>query len=121
LGEKLYKALHALKISAKLIRLMKAAMKDTTAQMGIQTELTVAFQMKNGLKQGDRLATILFNLCLEYIIRKVPIATNSTVSYKSSQLVGDADDKMISVSWVDQELWQRKYTQHWKPKQKKQG
>jgi hypothetical protein len=67
-------------------------MKDKTAQVIIQTELMDAFQMKNGLKQGYRLATILFNISLEYIIRKVPIATNSTSFYKSPQLVGYADD-----------------------------
>jgi hypothetical protein len=43
-------------------------MKDTTVQVRIQTELTHAFQMKNGLKQGAGLAIILFNLSLEYIL-----------------------------------------------------
>jgi hypothetical protein len=47
------------------ITLIKATTKDTTAQVRIQTELTNVFLMKNGLKQGDRLATILFNLSLE--------------------------------------------------------
>jgi hypothetical protein len=81
-----------LKIPAKLIRLIKATMKDITAQVRIQTELMDAFQMQNGLKQGHRLATVLFNLSLEYVVWKVPIATNSTAYYKSAQLVGDADD-----------------------------
>lgn len=75
-----------------VIRLIKAIMKDTTAQMKIQIEWINAFQMKNGMKRRDRLATILFNLSLEYIIQKVPIATNSTVFYKSAQIVGYADD-----------------------------
>jgi hypothetical protein len=67
-------------------------MKDTTTQVRIHTELTDAFQMKNGLKQEGRLATVLFNLSLEYIIQKVPIATNSTAFYNSAELVDDADD-----------------------------
>jgi hypothetical protein len=92
LREKLYEALLALKIPEKLVRLIKATMKDTTAQVRIQTELTDALQMKNRLKQRDRLAAVLFNLSLEYVIWKVPIATNSTVFYKSAQLVGDAGD-----------------------------
>jgi Trm5-related predicted tRNA methylase len=46
LREKLYEALLALKIPEKLVRLIKATMKDTTAQVRIQTELTDAFQMK---------------------------------------------------------------------------
>jgi hypothetical protein len=83
---------HALKIPAELIRSIKATMKDTTTQVRIHTELTDAFQMKNGLKQEGRLATVLFNLSLEYIIQKVPIATNSTAFYNSAELVDDADD-----------------------------
>jgi hypothetical protein len=51
-------------------------------------------------------------------MRKVPVDTNSIVFYKSAQLVGDADD--IN-TWADQELWQRRHTRQWRPKQKKHG
>jgi hypothetical protein len=42
------------------------------------------------LKQGDRLAPLLFSLLLEYVIRKLQIDTRHTLEYKSMQ--GYADD-----------------------------
>ena len=75
-----------------MIRLIKATMVNTTAQVRVNSYLTEIFQVKCGLKQGDGLAPILFNLTLEYVVRKLPIDTNSTLFYKSSQLVGYAED-----------------------------
>ncbi|KMQ89730.1 endonuclease-reverse transcriptase [Lasius niger] len=47
---------------------------------------------KRGLKHGDGLAPILFNLALEYVIRKAQIDVGSTIMNKSVQLTGYADD-----------------------------
>jgi hypothetical protein len=35
---------------------------------------------------------MLFNLALEYVIRKLPADTNGTLEYKINQVVGYADD-----------------------------
>jgi hypothetical protein len=70
-------------------------MENSTAQIRIQNELTESFQVKNGLKQGDRLAPILFNLTLEYIIRKLALTTDATVMYRSVKVMGYADDVII--------------------------
>jgi hypothetical protein len=50
-------------------------------------ELGSFFQAKQGLKQVDGLATLLFNLVLEYVIRK-PQVDRHTLEYKSVQIVG---------------------------------
>lgn len=48
--------------------------------------------MNKGLKQGDGLAPLLFNLALEYVIRKSNINTEGTLVYKSVQIAAYADD-----------------------------
>jgi hypothetical protein len=44
------------------------------------------------LKQGDGLAPLLFNLVLEYVIRKFQVDTRRTLEYKSVLIVVYADD-----------------------------
>jgi hypothetical protein len=49
------------------------------------------------LKQGDWLAPLLFNLVLEYVIRKLWVDTRYTLEYKSVRIVVYADD--INLMW----------------------
>jgi hypothetical protein len=67
-------------------------MTGTKAQVKVQTELTDTFEIRQGLKQGDGLAPMLFNLALECVIRKLPADANGTLEYKINQVVGYADD-----------------------------
>jgi hypothetical protein len=39
------------------------------------------FQVGTGLKQGDGVAPTLFNIALEYVIRKLLVQTTSTILY----------------------------------------
>jgi hypothetical protein len=43
----------------------------TCSKICIGTNLPDEFPIQNGLKQGDVLSPLLFNVALEYIIRKV--------------------------------------------------
>jgi sorting nexin-29 len=45
-----------------------------------------------GLRQGDSLACLLFNLALEKAVRNAGIRTNGTIFYESVQLLAYADD-----------------------------
>jgi hypothetical protein len=54
--------------------------------------LTKEFEVKQGIKQGDGLAPLLFNPELEYVVRKLSVSTNSTLLYKLVQIVAYADD-----------------------------
>lgn len=67
-------------------------MTDSTSQVRIQGNLTNPFPTQCGLKQGDGLAPLLFNLALEHTIRQIPIDTKGTLFFKSTQLVAFADD-----------------------------
>jgi hypothetical protein len=60
----------------------------------VQTGLTDTFEIRQGLKQGDGLAPMLFNLALVYVIRKLPADANGTLEYKRNQVVGYTDDVM---------------------------
>lgn len=90
--EKLYTILRDFNIHHKLIRIIKATMQDMTGYVRIGGRLSDLFKITKELKQGDGLAPMLFNLVLEYVVRKTQIDTSSTIMNKSIQLVGYADD-----------------------------
>ncbi|XP_071653719.1 uncharacterized protein [Temnothorax longispinosus] len=88
----LYKILLDFGIPPKLVRLIRMTMLNTRCKVKINQELTDAFEVARGLKQGDGLAPTLFNLVLEYVIRRTIVDTNATIMSKSRQIVGYADD-----------------------------
>jgi sorting nexin-29 len=70
--EKFYTIMYEFGLPPKLVRPVRATMTGTETQVNVQTELTNTFEISKGLKQGDELAPMLFNLALEYVIRKLP-------------------------------------------------
>ena len=79
-------------IPNKLIRLTRMTMENTKSRVRIQSDLSDPITAKKGLRQGDSLACLLFNLALEMAVRKAGIQTNGTIFYKSVQLLAYADD-----------------------------
>jgi sorting nexin-29 len=55
-------------IPIKLVRLIKMTIENTNSKVKIQGKLTPSFETMIGLRQGDSLSTLLFNLCMEKII-----------------------------------------------------
>jgi hypothetical protein len=55
----------------KLVRLIQIYLNETYSKIRIDKILSDAFPIHNGLKQGDALSPLLFNVALEYAIRKV--------------------------------------------------
>ncbi|KAJ4438113.1 hypothetical protein ANN_14052 [Periplaneta americana] len=88
----LYKIMIHQGIHPKIIRLVKMTMAKTMAQVKIYGGSTEQFNIDNGLKQGDALAPMLFNLALHWMITQTGIDPNSTLVHKSVQIVGYADD-----------------------------
>jgi hypothetical protein len=84
----LYKAMLEFGIPPKLMRLTQATMEGTTAKVKVQNE----FHIQNGLRQGDALACILFNIALEKIISDANINQRGNIFYKSVQILTYADD-----------------------------
>jgi hypothetical protein len=58
------------------------------------------FLIKNGLKQGDALPSLFFNLALRYTIKGVPVNQDGLKLNGTYQLLAYADDKNIVGSSV---------------------
>lgn len=67
-------------------------MEDTKSHVRKQSDLSAAVTSKNGLRQGDALVCLVFNITLEKI-RDADIQTNGTIFYKAVQLLAHADDR----------------------------
>jgi hypothetical protein len=55
----------------KLVSLIKMCLNETYSKVYIGKNLWDAFPIRNGLKQGNALLSLLFNFALEYATRKV--------------------------------------------------
>jgi hypothetical protein len=71
--EEIYEVLQYFPIPSTLIRLIKAIMHNTVAKVQVQTEITVLFEVRNGLKPGDGLAPLLLTVIMECVLRKVQV------------------------------------------------
>ena len=90
--DQLYNAMSEFNIPNKLIRLTRMTMENTKSQVKIQSDLSDSITTKKGLRQGDSLACLLFNLALEKFVRNAGGQTSGTIFYKSVQLLAYADD-----------------------------
>ena len=89
---KLWRVMEEFGIPSKLISLVKVTLRGANSRVRIRNKLSDVFDIEEGLRQGDPLATLLFNLILEAAVRVMEIDTNNTIFTKSSQLLGFADD-----------------------------
>lgn len=91
--QELYRVMREFGIVNKLIRLVEMTMKDTRAKVKVINRMTKSFSFSNGVKQGDGLSAVLFNLALHSVIKMVD--QKGTIFTKSSQIFGYADDIAI--------------------------
>lgn len=84
---------------AKLIRLIRATLDGSKSSVRISGETSDSFVTLDGLKQGDALSNLLFNIALEGAIRRSGVQRNGTIINKSYMLLGFADD--IDIIGVD--------------------
>ena len=88
----LYAAMSEFGIPAKLIRLCKMTLLNTSSAVRIGKDLSEPFDTKRGFRQGDSLSCDFFNLMLESIVRAAELNRSGTIFYKSVQLLAYADD-----------------------------
>jgi hypothetical protein len=69
----LYNILIEFGIPKKLVRLIKMCLTETYNRFRVGKNLSEIFPIRNGLKQGDDLLLLLFNLALEYAIKRVQV------------------------------------------------
>ena len=67
--EVLYNILIQFGIPMKLVRIIKMCLNETQSSVHVGKHMSDMLSIKNGLKQGDAVLTLLFNFTLEYAIR----------------------------------------------------
>lgn len=90
--EKLWSIMAEFGFPNKLIALTRLTLTHVKARVKIRNNLSETFETIDGLRQGDPLSTLLFNIVLEKVIRTSMIETSGTIYRKTSQLLGFADD-----------------------------
>jgi hypothetical protein len=81
-----------LNFPTKLIRLTKTTLTIVTCCVKIQNECFKSFENRQGIRQGDVLSTLLFNVVLEVIVRRAKLQTTGTIYNRETQLLAYADD-----------------------------
>lgn len=90
--EQLYIAMLEFGLPLKLIRLTRMTLEGACCKVKIQNDKSMDFQCNKGLRQGDGLSCLLFNIALEKVIRDAEIQRDHTIFTKSVQLLGYDDD-----------------------------
>ncbi|XP_072389549.1 uncharacterized protein [Diabrotica undecimpunctata] len=88
----LYNAMAELDIPSQLITLVKATLSKVECKVKVQNRVSRSFQTHTGLRQGDSLSCLLFNIALERAIEKLGIPTRGTIINRSVQILAYADD-----------------------------
>ncbi|KAL4082425.1 hypothetical protein QTP88_021321 [Uroleucon formosanum] len=83
-----------LKYPKKLIDLIKACNTNTMCKVKFGNGTSDRFEVSTGLKQGDALSPVLFNLALEKVIRSMPMRQDMEL-LSNSTLLAYADDIVI--------------------------
>ena len=71
--DSLWECMKEFKIPTKLINICKICVQETRGVVRIEGTLSSFFEDKTGVKQGDSLSPILFNLSLQKVIQSIKI------------------------------------------------
>jgi hypothetical protein len=82
-------------IPRKLIELVQMTMAKVECSVRIQTHLSESLNVKNGLRQDDALACLLFNIFLEKVVCESNIQTRGTIFSKTTRILAYAVDTDI--------------------------
>lgn len=93
---KLLKALLKLGIPKKLVRLINMTLSNSKCKVKLGSMLSENFSVGSGLRQGDPLSPMLFNLVLETAIRAIRTNPNGTILNRLTQHLAYADDVVIT-------------------------
>lgn len=92
----LYKALEKLQVPTKIIRMVMTTMKGSKCLVRVGLDLPEEFEVNRGVRQGDSLACLLFNLLEEEAVRQSGIQIGASLFNRVVQILGYADDLDIA-------------------------
>jgi hypothetical protein len=87
------KCLEEYKIPRKLIRLTALTLKNTTAKVKKNNELSESLIVNTGVKQGDPLSALLFSVIMDQVLKSLDIRGN--ISTRLRQVCAYANDILI--------------------------
>ena len=90
--DSLWNIMRGFEIPEKIIRLVQMCYTNTKCRVRVGGELTEPFEVVGGLKQGCALSTLLFNLALEWVMRRVPEREGIQVGEVTCDRMAYADD-----------------------------
>lgn len=102
LRPKLYEAMNELEIPETLINLTKMTMSRVVCCVKIQNDISNPFETEVGVRQGDALACLLFNIALDKVVREAQLNNRGTIFNKSTQILAYADDVDIITRTIRQ-------------------
>lgn len=76
--DQLWTILTNFEIPSKLVRSVKSCNENTLYQERYTGEMSESFEVKSGLRQGNALSPVLFNLVQEQVIRDMKHSRNGT-------------------------------------------
>jgi len=91
----LYNILIEFGIPKKLVRLVKMCSTEKYSRVRVGKNLSDGFPIRNGLKQGDALSPLIFNVSLEYVTTRVQVNQDVLKLKGTHQLLAYADDVNI--------------------------
>jgi len=87
------KCMKEFKIPTKLINICKTCIQKTKSAVRIEGTSSSFFENKTGLKQGDTLSPILFNLALQKVIQSIKMVHSSiNIGKEQLNILTYADD-----------------------------
>jgi hypothetical protein len=87
-----YVSMSELNFPTKLKRFIKVTLTIVMCCVKIQNDCSKSFETQQGLKQGEVLSTLFFNVVLEVIVRRANLQQTDTIYNKETQLLAYADD-----------------------------
>ncbi|KAF6198411.1 hypothetical protein GE061_008159 [Apolygus lucorum] len=87
------RALQSFRIPQKLTNMIMMTLQETNSKILVGNRLSRSFKVENGVRQGNAISAVLFNLALHKAL--ATLIPRGTIASKSCQILGYADDLAI--------------------------